>query len=173
MGFETPRSPGLEGRVTHRRTELGIAMFLIAEAVFFFLLMLAFVYFRTPGAGKLNLGAGALDTACLLASIFTIWRATAGSRLWLSATILFGALFLAGQVIQYLQLMYDGVTISQGLFGTTFFTLAGVHGLHVLVGLIALAIVPAAAIRTTALYWYFVAGVWLAIFLVAYVGGPS
>jgi heme/copper-type cytochrome/quinol oxidase subunit 3 len=159
--------------VTQRRTELGMVMFLIAEAVFFFLLMLAFVYFRTPGAGKLNLGAGAFDTGCLLASIFTIWRATAGSRLWLSATILFGALFLAGQGAQYLRLMREGVTISQGLFGTTFFTLAGVHGLHVLAGLIALGIVPVTAIRTMALYWYFVAGVWLAIFLVAYVGGGA
>ncbi len=159
--------------MTRRRTELGMAMFLIAEAVFFFLLILAFVYFRTPGAGKLNLGAGVLDTACLLASIFTIWRATAGSRLWLAATILFGTIFLAGQGVQYLHLMRDGVTISQGLFGTTFFTLAGVHGLHVFAGLIALAIVPVTAIRTMALYWYFVAGVGLAIFLVAYVGGAS
>ena len=159
--------------MTERRTQLGMAMFLIAEAVFFFLLMLAFVYFRTPGAGKLNLGAGAFDTVCLLASIFTIWRATAGSRLWLSATILFGALFLAGQGVQYLHLMRDGVSISQGLFGTTFFTLAGVHGLHVLAGLIALAVVPINAIRTMALYWYFFAGVWLAIFVVAYVGGTA
>jgi heme/copper-type cytochrome/quinol oxidase subunit 3 len=159
--------------VTQRRTELGMVMFLIAEAVFFFLLMLAFVYFRTPGAGKLNLDAGALDTVCLLASIFTIWRATTGSRQWLAATILFGTLFLAGQGIQYLYLIYDGVTISQGIFETTFFTLAGVHGLHVLVGLIALAIVPAAAIRTVALYWYFFAAVWLAIFLVAYAGGAA
>ena len=76
MGSKTSRSPRLEGRVTQRRTELGMAMFLIAEAVFFFLLILAFVYFRTPGVGKLNLSTGAFDTGCLLASMFTIWRAT-------------------------------------------------------------------------------------------------
>jgi heme/copper-type cytochrome/quinol oxidase subunit 3 len=159
--------------MTERRTQLGMAMFLIAEAVFFFLLILAFIYFRVPGAGKLNVGAGALDTACLLASALTIWRATTGSRRWLWATIAFGGLFLAGQGAQYRQLIHDGVTISQGLFGTTFLTLAGAHGLHVLVGLVALGIVPGTAIRTMALYWYFCAGVWLAIFLVAYVGSTA
>jgi heme/copper-type cytochrome/quinol oxidase subunit 3 len=65
--------------------------------------------------------------------------------------------------------MRDGVTISQSLFGTAFFTLGGVHGLHVLVGLIALGIVPSTAIRPVAMYWYFFAVVWLAIFLIAYV----
>jgi heme/copper-type cytochrome/quinol oxidase subunit 3 len=154
--------------VIQRRTELGMAMFLIAETVFFFLLILALIYFRIPGAGKLSVHSGAFDTACLLASALTIWRATTGSRRWLWATILFGGLFLAGQGVQYVDLIHDGLSISQGLFGTAFFTLAGVHGLHVLAGLIALGIVPGTAIRTMALYWYFLAGVWLATFLVAY-----
>lgn len=154
---------------------MGMGMFLIAEAVFFFLLILAFVYFRTAGAGKLNLGAGAFDTGCLLASSFTMWRAvsTAGSRLWLAITIGFGALFLAAEGSQCLRLIRDGVTMRTGLFGTTFFTLTGVHGLHVLAGLVALAVVPATAMRTVALYWYFFAAVWLAIFLVAYVWGAA
>ena len=136
----------------------------------FFLLILAFIYFRTAGAGNLNLGAGALDTAGLLVSVFSMWRATTGDRRWLAVTIGLGSAFLIGQGIQYLRLIRDGVTISQGLFGTTFFTLAGAHGLHVLVGLVALALVPSTAIRAMALYWYFFAGVWLVIFLVAYVG---
>jgi heme/copper-type cytochrome/quinol oxidase subunit 3 len=152
-----------------QRGQLGMAMFLLSEAVFFFLLILAFVYFRSAGAGNLNLEAGAIDTALLLASAFSMWRATVGSRAWLPITVFLGAVFLVGQGIQYLHLIRDGVTISQGLFGTTFFTLAGAHGLHVLIGLVALAIVPSTAIRTMALYWYFFAGVWLAIFLVAYV----
>jgi heme/copper-type cytochrome/quinol oxidase subunit 3 len=155
--------------VTERRSQLGMAMFLLSEAVFFFLLILAFVYFRAAGAGNLNLEAGALDTAGLLASVFSMRRATAGDRRWLAITMGLGAVFLVGQGIQYLQLIRDGVTISQGLFGTTFFTLAGAHGLHVLIGLVALAMVPSTAMRTMALYWYFFAGVWLVIFLVAYV----
>src|ERR1700683_3520403 len=156
-----------------QRGQLGMVMFLLSEAVFFFLLILAFVYFRTAGAGNLNLGVGALDTVGLLASVFSMWRATAGDRRWLAITIGLGAAFLIGQGIQYLRLARGGVTISQGLFGTTFFTLAGAHGLHVLVGLVALAIVPSTAIRAMALYWYFFAGVWLVIFLVAYVGSAA
>jgi heme/copper-type cytochrome/quinol oxidase subunit 3 len=156
-----------------QRGQLGMAMFLLSEAVFFFLLILAFVYFRTAGLGNLNLGAGTLDTAGLLASVFSMWRATAGDRRWLAITIGLGAAFLVGQGIQYLRLIRDGVTIGQGLFGTTFFTLAGVHGLHIFVGLLALAMVPSTAIRAMALYWYFFAGVWLVIFLVAYVGNAA
>jgi heme/copper-type cytochrome/quinol oxidase subunit 3 len=155
--------------MTGQRGQLGMAMFLLSEAVFFFLLILAFVYFRTAGVGNLNLEAGTLDTAVLLASVFSMWRATAGDRRWLAVTIGLGAAFLIGQGFQYLRLVRDGVTISQGLFGTTFFTLAGAHGLHVLIGLVALALVPSTAIRAMALYWYFFAGVWLVIFLVAYV----
>jgi heme/copper-type cytochrome/quinol oxidase subunit 3 len=159
--------------MTGRRGQLGMAMFLLSEAVFFFLLILAFVYFRTAGAGNLNLEAGALDTAGLLASVFSMWRATVGDRRWLAITIGLGVAFLIGQGIQYVLLIRDGVTISQGLFGTTFFTLAGAHGLHVLIGLVALALVPPTAIRAMALYWFFFAGLWLVIFLVAYVGNTA
>jgi heme/copper-type cytochrome/quinol oxidase subunit 3 len=144
-----------------------MAMFLMAEAVFFFLLILAFVYFR--GSALLSLRAGLLDTGLLLASTLSMWRAVTGSRLWLVVTIALGTTFLAGQGSQSLSLMRDGVTMSQGLFGTTFFTLIGVHGLHILAGLIALAIVPSSALRSMALYWYFFAAVWLVIFLVVYV----
>jgi heme/copper-type cytochrome/quinol oxidase subunit 3 len=155
--------------VTMRRAELGMAMFLIAEAVFFFLLILAFLYFRARA--NLNFQAGLLDTGLLLASSLSLWRAVAGSRLWLGVTIALGVAFLIGQGSQYLSLFRDGVTMSQGPFGTTFFTLTGAHGLHVLAGLVALAMVPVSAIRTVALYWYFFAAVWLAIFLVVYVWG--
>src|SRR5665213_3423776 len=113
-----------------------MAMFLIAETVFFFLLILAFVYFR--GTAKLSIEAGAIDTALLLASSLSMWRAassgTGGSRPWLAVTLLLGAAFLVGQGSQYLRLIRDGVTISQGAFGTTFFTLTGMYGLHIFAG---------------------------------------
>jgi heme/copper-type cytochrome/quinol oxidase subunit 3 len=126
-----------------KRAQLGMAMFLIAEAVFFFLLILAFAYFRAiPRIAP----TGMLLTAALLASVFSMWRA------WRWVTIALGVVFLIGQA---------------GYFGTTFFTLAAVHGLHVLAGLIALALVPASALRTMALYWYFFTAVWIVIFVVA------
>jgi heme/copper-type cytochrome/quinol oxidase subunit 3 len=144
--------------VTRERAQLGMAMFLIAEAVLFFLLILAFVYFGA--IPNVIASPGWLCTALLLASSLSMWRAAASgkgdSRLWLWVTIALGGAFLADQTI---------------FFGTTYFTLAGIHGLHILAGLIALAIVPVRALRTMALYWYFFVLVWLAIFLVVYVWG--
>ncbi|MER3445680.1 MAG: hypothetical protein C4291_02070 [Candidatus Dadabacteria bacterium] len=62
------------------------------------------------------------------------------SCLWLLITIILGEAFLIGQGIEWSGLIDKNVTISSGLFGTTFFTLTGFHGFHVLVGLIALSI---------------------------------
>jgi heme/copper-type cytochrome/quinol oxidase subunit 3 len=128
-----------------------MALFLMAETVFFFLLILAFAYFRAmpPGISPL----GWFFTALLLVSTISMWRAAAESRLWLWVTIALGVAFLAGQSI---------------FFGTTFFTLAGVHGLHILAGLIALVAAPAAALKVVALYWYFFVFLWLVIVLVMY-----
>jgi heme/copper-type cytochrome/quinol oxidase subunit 3 len=137
--------------IVSRRAELGMELFLIAETVFFFLLILAFAYFRAMPRGIAPLGW--LFTALLLASTVSMWRAAAESRLWLWVTIALGAAFLAGQSV---------------FFGTTFFTLAGIHGLHILAGLIALAVVPSAAIKVVALYWYFLVVLWLAIVVVMY-----
>jgi heme/copper-type cytochrome/quinol oxidase subunit 3 len=135
-----------------RRAQLGMAMFLIAEAVFFFLLILAFAYFRAMPSMLTPLDG--LITAMVLASTVSMWRATEGPRWWLWVTMALGVAFLSGQAT---------------FFGTTFFTLVGIHGLHVLGGLIALAVVPSTALRVIALYWYFFTAVWLAIVLVVYV----
>jgi heme/copper-type cytochrome/quinol oxidase subunit 3 len=61
-------------------------------------------------------------------------------RLWLLVTIVFGAVFLIGQGSEYLLLIGENVTISRNLFGSTFFTLTGFHGLHFFSGLVAMAI---------------------------------
>lgn len=124
-----------------QRAQLGMAMFLISEAVFFFLLILAFAYFRAIPA--VHSTAGWLLTACLVAASLTVWRA------WRWVTVALGVAFLIG------------------LFWTTSSVLTGLHGLHILAGIVALALVPASALRTMALYWYFFTAVWLAIFLVA------
>ena len=137
--------------IVNRRAQLGMALFLMAETVFFFLLILAFAYFRAMPQGISPLGW--FFTALLLASTVSMWRAATGSRLWLWVTIALGVAFLAGQSV---------------FFGITFFTLAGVHGLHILAGLIALAVAPSAAIKVVALYWYFFVVLWLVIVLVMY-----
>jgi heme/copper-type cytochrome/quinol oxidase subunit 3 len=162
-----------------QQARLGMALFLLSEAVFFFMLIAAFVYFRGESlpvaAANLKLGTTAAYTAALLASSFTMWRAASGgaSRGWLAATIVLGAVFLFGQTSEYLRLFRQNITISQNLFGTTFFTLTGFHGLHVLVGIVLLAALAALrghhmALETVSLYWYFVDAVWIAIFAVVY-----
>jgi len=133
--------------MTQKRAQLGMALFLIPEAVFFFLLILAFSYF---GGKPVIPRLGWLFTALLLASSLCMWRG------WRWGTIALGAAFLISQVFYF--------------FGTPFFILAGIHGLHVLAGLIALAIVPASALRVMALYWYFLMAVWLVIILIGSLG---
>jgi len=59
---------------------------------------------------------------------------------WLALTIVLGAVFLGGQANEYWKLFQSGVDLSTNMFSTTFFTLTGFHGLHVLIGLIALLI---------------------------------
>lgn len=124
-----------------KRAHLGMVMFLISEAVFFFLLILAFAYFRA--LPELHSTAGWTLTALLVAASFALWRA------WRWVTVALGLAFLIVLVI------------------TTSSLLTELHGLHIFAGVVAVSLVPTSALRTMALYWYFFTAVWLAIFLVA------
>lgn len=173
---------------------LGMGVFLASEVVFFVMLILAYViYHRTQAAGTaaaavLDVPRTAVFSVFLLSSSATVWRASAalsrGRRrrgaLWLLATIVLGVVFLVGQGIEYAGLLQRDVTISRDLFGTTFFTLTGFHGLHVFIGIVMLSVLaglaffgrrrePASgAVEAISLYWHFVDVVWIAIFSVVY-----
>src|SRR5207245_2257300 len=121
-----------------------------------------------------------LLTGCLLSSSWTIHRAVAAlrrgevrsfARSWV-ATIVLGAVFLGGTALEWRHLIRDeGLTIRTNLFGTTYYSLVGLHAFHVTVGLIALATVAlltagghvnrehAARVDLLGLYWQFVGGV--------------
>jgi cytochrome c oxidase subunit 3/cytochrome o ubiquinol oxidase subunit 3 len=103
--------------------------------------------------------------------------------LWL-ATIALGAAFLYGTATEWHRLIYrDGLTISTNLFGTTYYSLVGLHGFHVVIGLVALSIVMALTLRgnvklehagrvdVLSLYWHFVDAIWVIVFTVVYVIG--
>ncbi len=160
------------------RASLGMLLFLLNEAVLFFMLIAAYVYFRSSAVEtahqNLNLTSASLFTVCLLASSIMMWCAAAtGVRSWLAAALVLGAIFLYGQGAEYWRLFGLNITVARNQFGTTFFTLTGVHALHVLVGVIVIAIwlarqAPAAGLHSVALYWYFVDAVWLAIFAIVY-----
>ena len=176
------------------KNKLGMAMFLLSEVFFFAILILAYIYYRggadggPTAASSLDTGTAAIFTVFLLASSGTLWLAErslanknqSGLRLWLLITVVLGGIFLIGQAREYVLLIQENVTISRNLFGSTFFTLTGFHGLHVFSGLVALAILfvlawagwfqgpHASAIETVGWYWHFVDVVWVIIFTLIY-----
>jgi heme/copper-type cytochrome/quinol oxidase subunit 3 len=176
------------------KNKASIIAFIISEAGFFGVLILAYLYYNAvPGAGPsardLDLFKTGIFSLCLFASSFTIWRSEVGlhkgnhgaMHFWLAATILLGSIFIIGQGLEYWHLLRSGVSVSSNLFATTFFTLTGFHGLHVCVGLVALLIVLGMALagdfkqgRCTALpavslYWHFVDVVWVFVLTVVYI----
>lgn len=176
------------------RIRLGVTLFVVSEANFFLLLVCAYVFYHRSGgqgpaaANSLNVLRTAVFSLALFASSATMWRAGVNlekgrrtrSAGWLLTTIVLGAVFLIGQGTEYLQLLRDHITISRNLFGATFFTLTGFHGLHVFVGLVLLTILFGLAMVDTqrepagramdgiSIYWHFVDAVWVVIFAVVY-----
>jgi cytochrome c oxidase subunit 3 len=178
------------------RGRVGMFGFIAAEAAIFTIFVVAYLFYigksLTGPAPKDVLRAPIFYTICLLSSSLTIHLATKLLRsgsvlifgvLWL-ATIALGATFLYGTATEWHRLIYhDGLTISTNLFGTTYYSLVGLHGFHVVVGLLSLSIVMAITLlgnmRTEyaervdvlSLYWHFVDVVWIVVFTVVYVIG--
>jgi heme/copper-type cytochrome/quinol oxidase subunit 3 len=176
------------------KNKAGVITFIISEAGFFGVLILAYLFFNATaksgaGAQELNVLKTGMFSVCLFASSFTIWRSEVAERmnkhgrmkLWLVITILLGGIFIVGQGLEYWDLYRSGVSVGLDLFATTFFTLTGFHGLHVCAGLLALLVVLGVALSRSAksghltalgpvgLYWHFVDVVWVFVFSVVYV----
>jgi heme/copper-type cytochrome/quinol oxidase subunit 3 len=178
------------------KSRLGVGLFILSEANFFLLLIVAYVYYHAyPGAGPtaataLNPMRTGIFSIFLFSSSATMVMAARSHRAramsatvrWLVATVLLGGVFLFGQAREYLGLYASGVAVNRNLFATTFFTLTGFHGLHVLIGLCAIAVVAGltatgamgagerevGAFEAVGLYWHFVDAVWVVIFSVVY-----
>jgi len=179
-----------------RRGTVGMICLIVAEAAIFIIFFVSYVFYL----GKSLTGpypAQVLDlpifnTICLLASSFTVHFAVSSLRknnlrncsVGLASTVLLGSLFLLGTAREWYHLIHDdGLTIRTNLFGTTFYSLVGLHATHVLVGLgmlgVALGISLAGRMKEAhserlevlSLYWHFVDGIWVAVFLVVYVIG--
>lgn len=173
----------------------GMVFFLGSEALIFANLIAAYLYLeiRNGGAGwKLdNVWYPAINTVLLLASSATMHYAGIGMRkgdfkrvtLGLIGTIVLALIFLGGQAYEYITLATgpEHLSMSKNIFGSAFFTLTGFHGLHVSIGVLFLVIT---LIRTrlghftqkkhfgfeaAELYWHFVDGVWVFVFLVVYI----
>lgn len=183
---------------THLPYKGRVAMFALiaAESAIFTIFVVAYIYYigqslsgPTPRA---VLDLPILNTIFLLSSSFTIWmaeralvrRAMGNFAAFWGLTILLGAIFIIGTAREWYKLItVDGLTISTNLFGTTYYSLVGLHALHVIVGLILLSTVLIFAllrmlrpkdtkrVEVLALYWHFVDCVWVVVFTVVYVVG--
>jgi cytochrome c oxidase subunit III len=177
------------------RGKVGMISLIAAEAAIFTIFVVAYLFYigksLTGPTPKELLETPIFFTICLLSSSVTIHLATKaleqGARrlflgFWL-LTLTLGGLFLFGTGLEWHRLIAHGLTISTNLFGTTYYSLVGLHAFHVTVGLALMAVVAVFAaagcvarqrspqVGVLALYWHFVDAVWIVVFTVVYVIG--
>ena len=178
------------------RGKVGMASLIVAESAIFTIFVVAYLFYLGKSlAGPTPsevLEVPVFFTICLLSSSITIHfagkflergRQRGFLSLWL-LTIVLGGLFLFGTGHEWHRLIYQhGLTISTNLFGTTYYSLVGLHAFHVTAGLVMLAIVlmfgladrvgpeHSARVGVLSMYWHFVDAVWVVVFTVVYVIG--
>ena len=187
---------GVEAKPLRPKGVVGMTCLIVAESAIFLIFVVAYLYYlgKDPGGPtpRQVLELPILNSICLLSSSATITFALRSLRnnetkrflFWWLATIVLGAYFLLGTAREWHHLIHDvGLTIQTNLFGTTFYSLVGLHASHVIIGLLALSLVMAFAIagsvkrkhaervHVLALYWHFVDVVWVVVFVVVYVAG--
>ena len=178
------------------RGRVGMFSLIAAESAIFTIFVVAYIFY----IGKSVSGPTPTDvlelpifsTICLLSSSLTIHLAVRALRqakvgafgLWWFVTMTLGAIFLVSTGREWHHLIYDkGLTVSTNLFGTTYYSLVGLHAFHVTVGLLAIALAmiftllgkvkPEHSERAEvfSLYWHFEDVVWVIVFTVVYVIG--
>ena len=182
----TPLAHELRGRV-------GMFCLIAAESAIFSIFVVAYLYYSgkslTGPYPNEVLHVPVFNSICLFASSFTIVMAERALKrsavkvfgTWLLFTIVLGAIFLAGTAREWYGLIYhDHLTITTNLFGTTFYSLVGLHASHVIIGLTGLTIIMILTalgyvshehenrIGVFALYWHFVDAVWVVVLSVVY-----
>jgi cytochrome c oxidase subunit 3 len=178
------------------RGVVGMICLIAAESAIFVIFVVGYIFY----IGKSISGPMPKDvleipvfiTICLLSSSVTIHlaaRALRNARVaafgcWWFATMTLGTIFLVGTGVEWHRLIYEkGLTISTNLFGTTYYSLVGLHASHVTVGLLGLAtamiltllgkVKPehSERVEVFSMYWHFVDVVWVVVFTVVYVIG--
>ena len=178
-------------------TKLAMWIFLGGEVIFFTTLILGYVFYRLTVPPEqyehfhellqANLTIIAINTFVLIASSYAVVRAIEairadnqrGLKLWLGGVVALGAVFLGGQAFEWTTMIGEGAGLQDSM-AAAFFTTTGVHGTHVLVGLIWGVIVLVNAnrkyfhkgyylgVEMFGLYWHFVDIVWIVLFTLLY-----
>jgi len=178
------------------RGKVAMAALIIAESAIFTIFVVAYLFYvgksLTGPTPREVLETPIFYTICLLSSSLTIHfaakslardRVGAFLGLWV-LTIVLGATFMYGTGQEWHRLIYEhGLTISTNLFGTTYYSLVGLHAFHVTAGLVMLSLVAIFAVagrvqveqsrrvEVLSMYWHFVDAVWVVVFTVVYVLG--
>jgi cytochrome c oxidase subunit 3/cytochrome o ubiquinol oxidase subunit 3 len=178
------------------RGRVGVIALILTESAFFSIFVVAYIFYigksLTGPFPKDVLSPPIVNTICLLSSSITIVLAVRGLRtnsirtftIWWFVTFALGLEFLVGTALEWHRLIYrEGLTISTNLFGTTYYSLVGLHALHVTIGLLLILLVMIFTVlgymdrrhieRTDVLswYWHFVDAVWIVVFTTVYVIG--
>jgi cytochrome c oxidase subunit 3 len=178
------------------RGKVGVAFLIITESALFTIFVVAYlVYIGKSTSGpqpKDVLELPILSSICLFSSSATIVLAEralhkgklALFKIWWALTIALGLEFLASTGREWYQLIYkDGLTVSTNLFGTTFYSLVGLHASHVIVGMLFLMLVMLVTLAGFPIqtqmrrvmflswYWHFVDAIWVVVFTVVYIIG--
>ena len=176
------------------KAKLVMLLLIGSESFFFIALIVAYVYYRNFShatdtvARNLDAVKTGIFTLILIASSFTLMfsknalfkQRLKSFKIGMIVTILLGAVFMIGQIDEYIGLYDKQITMKQDVFGSSFFTLTGFHGLHVILGIIMLTIlfgmsfgkyksVTLAGINGVDLYWHFVDVVWVFVFFFVYI----
>jgi cytochrome c oxidase subunit III len=178
------------------RGKVGVAFLIITETALFTIFVVAYlVYIGRSLTGpypKDVLELPILASICLLSSSLTIVLAEHALKhnqlgrfkLWWLVTIVLGLEFLTATGLEWKRLItQDHLTIRTNLFGTTFYSLVGLHASHVIVGMCFLLLVmlvtlfgfpiqtQARRVMFLSWYWHFVDAVWIVVFTVVYIIG--
>jgi cytochrome c oxidase subunit III len=177
---------------SHLRGPVGMWCLIAAESAIFTIFVVAYLYYAGKSTGPTPrevLEVPIFISICLFSSSFTIVMGEKAIdrgnvklfTVWLFGTIILGAIFVIGSFREWYGLIYEhGVTVSSSLFGTTFYSLVGLHLSHVIVGLTMLSLVlifaltgyvnqdHAERIGVLAMYWHFVDTIWVVVLSVVY-----
>ena len=178
------------------RGTVGIIFLIVTESALFAIFVAAYLIYigKSPFGPRPRdvLEIPVFSSICLLSSSLTVYFAEHALlhnklgrfKLWWSITILLGLEFLIGTGMEWRKLIYeDHLTISTNLFGSTYYSLVGLHASHVIVGLTFLILVFAVTlmgfpiqtqfrrVKFLSWYWHFVDAIWVVVFTVVYVIG--
>jgi len=178
------------------RRKIGVISLIVTETALFTIFAVAYLFYigksLTGPYPAQVLEPPILATICLLSSSVTIMlaerafrnEANGSFKFWWLITIVLAVVFLGWTALEWRRLIYQhNLTIATNLFGTSFYSLVGLHATHVVAGLTLLTLVFWLSLRGVVTrsysehiemiswYWHFVDGVWVVVFTVVYIIG--